>query len=146
MYKTGGRVERVPLAAAERLRRCLLRYKLVAWRVLYVMGLGREVPNVPCDVVFPAAEWKPVWRVATQAPLPEDPPALGQFVQLLGSVGGHNGRKGDGPPGLEARWRGLRRMRDLSRAWQTFGPQTHFPTPPRRKTALAIKRKNNTCV
>jgi hypothetical protein len=129
VYKSGCRIEEVQLETAERLRPCLMLYKIVAWRLLYLMRLGREVPELPCDVVFAAAEWKPVWRVVQKQALPQRPPSLGEFLGWLGRLGGHNGRKGDGPPGAEALWRGLRRMTDLALAWQTFGPEAHQPTP-----------------
>jgi hypothetical protein len=130
VYKSGCRVEEVQLETAERLRPCLMLYKIVAWRLLYVMLLGRELPELPCDAVFAAEEWKPVWRVIQQGPLPKRPPPLGQFVGWLGRLGGHNGRRGDGPPGAEALWRGIRRMADLALAWQTFGPEVHQHTTP----------------
>src|SRR5262249_23605405 len=119
VYKSGCQVEQLQLETAERLQRCLLLYKVVAWRLLYVMRLGRERPDVACDVVFAAEEWKPVWRVVQQKPLPERPPRLGEFLRWLGRLGGHNGRTGDGAPGAEALWRGIRRMTDLALAWQT---------------------------
>jgi hypothetical protein len=139
VYKSGCRVERLQLETAERLRPCLMLYKIVAWRVLYVTRLGRECPALPCDVVFPPEEWKPVWRVTQAAPLPEQAPPLGDFVRMVGALGGHNGRRGDGPPGAEALWRGLRRLTDFALAWQTFGPESH-PTTPRSRS------KNATCV
>jgi hypothetical protein len=129
VYKSGCRLEEVQLETAERLWPCLMLYKIVAWRLLYVTMLGREVPDLPCDVLFPAAEWKPVWRVTPATPLPERPPSLGTFVRLLGGLGGHNGRAGDGAPGAEAVWRGIRRMTDFALAWQAFGPETHQQTP-----------------
>jgi Transposase DNA-binding/Transposase Tn5 dimerisation domain len=139
VYKSGCRVERLQLETAERLRPCLMLYKIVAWRVLYVMMLGREAPELPCDVVFAAEEWKPVWRITQQAPLPERVPRLGDLVRMVGALGGHNGRSGDGPPGAEALWRGLRRMTDFALAWQTFGPEPHPTTP-------GLRRKNATYV
>jgi hypothetical protein len=133
VYKSGCRVEDVHLETAARLLPCLILYKIVAWRVLYVMLLGRELPELPCEVVFAPEEWKPVWRVTTQAALPERPPSLGEFVAVLGRLGGHNGRKGDGAPGAEVLWRGIRRMADLALAWQTFGPEAHSQTPTARR-------------
>jgi hypothetical protein len=129
VYKSGCRVEQLQLETAERLRPCLMLYKIVAWRVLYLLRLGREVPDLPCDVVFAPEEWKPVWRVTTKAALPQRPPRLGDMIQLLGRLGGHNGRQGDGAPGAEALWRGIRRMNDLTLAWQTFGPESHQTAP-----------------
>jgi Transposase DNA-binding/Transposase Tn5 dimerisation domain len=141
VYKSGCRVEEVQLETAERLLPCLMLYKIVAWRVLYVMALGRELPELPCDVVFAAQEWKPVWCVTQQAALPEQAPRLGEFVGLLGRLGGHNGRRGEGPPGAEALWRGVRRMTDLALAWQTFGPETHRTPPPAKKKPPAVRRE-----
>jgi len=115
VYKSGCRVEAVQLETAERLLPCLMLYKIVAWRVLYVM--------------FAPEEWKPVWRVTQQAPVPERAPPLGEFIRMVGRLGGHNGRKRDGAVGAEALWRGLRRMTDLALAWQTFGPEAHPTTP-----------------
>jgi len=129
VYKSGCRVEQLQLETAERLQPCLMLYKMVAWRVLYLMRLGRDVPELPCEVVFAADEWKPVWRVTKQQALPQRPPRLGEFIQLLGRLGGHNGRPGEGAPGPETLWRGLRRMTDFALAWQTFGPEHHQPTP-----------------
>jgi hypothetical protein len=141
VYKSGCRVEEVQLEPAERLKPCLMLYKIVAWRVLYVMMLGREVPELPCDVVFAPEEWKPVWRIGTQGPLPEKAPPLGAFIALLGKLGGHNGRKGDGAPGAEALWRGIRRMTDFALAWQTFGPEPHESPPlPRKPTATCVEK------
>src|SRR5207247_1048964 len=66
VYQSGCRVEQLQLETEERLRPCLMLYKMVAWRVLYVLGLGRAVPEWSCDVVFPAEEWQPVWCVTQQ--------------------------------------------------------------------------------
>lgn len=129
VYKGGCTVEQLQLETAERLRPCLMLYKIVAWRVLYLTRLGRDVPQLPCEVVFAPQEWKPVWRVTTKKGLPERPPSLGAMIRLVGQLGGHNGRKGDGAPGAEALWRGIRRMADLALAWQTFGPEGHQRSP-----------------
>lgn len=129
IYKSGCRVEEIQRETAERLQACLMLYKIVAWRLHYLMLLGREVPQLPCDVVFAAQEWKPVWRVTHAGPLPAHVPSLGEMIQVLGAWGGHNSRPGDGMPGAEALWRGIRRMSDFALAWQMFGPESHQPAP-----------------
>ena len=40
-----------------------MRYRTIAWRVLHLTYLGRECPELPCDVVFADHEWKPVWSI-----------------------------------------------------------------------------------
>jgi hypothetical protein len=60
--------------------------------------------------------------VVKKAPLPEDPPTLGEFVSLLASLGGYNNRPNERPPGPQVIWTAMRRMLDFAIAWQTFGP------------------------
>jgi hypothetical protein len=133
VYKSGCLVEEVQLETQERLLPCLMLYKIVAWRVLYLTQLGRSVPELPCEVVFAPEEWKPVWRLTQREPLPEQAPALDEFLEMVATLGGYNGRKGDGPPGPESLWRGLRRLRDFSLAWQCFGPEGHPGASTRQK-------------
>jgi hypothetical protein len=131
VFKTGCQVERIQLETSTRLMRCLMLYKIVAWRVLYLTMLGRECPELPCDVLFTSDEWKPVWTITRKdEPIPATAPPLGEFLLLLASLGGHNGRRHDGPPGPQSLWVGIRRMTDFALAWKTFGPEHHAKQPP----------------
>lgn len=122
VFKTGCKVEEIQLEKAERLRPCLALYKIVAWRVLYVTMLGRESPDLPCDVLFTDEEWKSAWTICTDQPPPPQAPPLREFLPMLAELGGYNGRKHDAPPGPKALWIAIRRMGDFALAWQTFGP------------------------
>lgn len=122
ILKTGCRVEEIQLETTDRLLPCLMLYKIIAWRVMYLTFLGRECPELPCDVLFADHEWKPVWRIVTQTPAPDSAPRLDHFLLLLGQLGGHNGRRRDGAPGPQAIWVGIRRMSDFALAWREFGP------------------------
>ena len=122
VLKTGCKVEDIQLETAERLKPCLMLYKIVAWRVLYATMLGRECPNLACDVIFVEHEWKSVWIIATDTPPPKAPPPLHEFLILLATLGGYNNRQHDGPPGPQAIWTGMRRMHDFALAWTKFGP------------------------
>lgn len=135
VFKAGCRVEEIRLETAVRLRRSLMFYKIVAWRILYLTMLGRECPNLPCDVLFTPDEWQPVWKVTRKEPIPDAAPSLGEFLLLLGELGGHNGRAKDGPPGPQSLWIGIRRMTDFALAWRAFGPDQHVTTPNPRKPA-----------
>jgi hypothetical protein len=133
ILKTGCRVERIELQTAERFARCLMFYKIVAWRLQFLTILGRECPQLPCDVMFDEDEWKPVWKICKpKKPMPKTAPPLGEFLLLVASLGGHNGRKGDGPPGPQTLWSGLQRMADFTLAWKAF--------------QLQQKRTGDTCV
>ncbi len=115
-------MEELQLKTAERFKPCVALYMIVAWRVMYVMMLGRECPEMSCDLVFSEDEWKSVYTVVCQEPAPKVAPSLGEMIHLIASLGGHLGRSYDGPPGPKTMWVGMQRMRDLARAWRTFGP------------------------
>ncbi len=58
IIKSGCRVEALQLATVERLERALVIYLVIAWRILYLMTLGRDCPHLPCEVAFSAEEWR----------------------------------------------------------------------------------------
>jgi hypothetical protein len=122
VLKGGCRVEDLQLETTERFEACLAMYMIVAWRVLYVLMVGRAYPEVRCDRVLSEAEWKSVYQIVTNRPLPAQPPTLGEILPLVAQLGGYLGRKNDGPPGPKTLWIGLQRMRDFAIAWTRFGP------------------------
>jgi hypothetical protein len=122
IYKTGCRVEAIQLESEDRLLPCLALYLIVAWRVHWLTMLGRTCPELSCDAVFADEEWRSVWAIVLREPVPEAAPPLDVMIRLVASLGGHLGRKHDGPPGAQVLWIGLQRMRDFALAWQAFGP------------------------
>jgi hypothetical protein len=116
--KSGCKAEERQLETAERLKRCLVFDCIVAWRILYLTTKGREVPDLPCTVVFEEHEWKGAWAfVHRTAKVPEETPTLQEMVRLVGRLGGHLGRKQDKQPGSTVLWRGLQRLPDLGGMW-----------------------------
>lgn len=122
VLKSGCRVEELQLETDERFKPCLALYMIVAWRVMYVLMLGRECPELPCDLIFSEDEWKAVYTVVEQATPPQTAPTMEEMVYMIASLGGHLGRTHDGPPGPKTMWIGMQRMIDLALAWRTFGP------------------------
>ncbi len=114
--KTGCKVEELQLNTKERLEKAIVIYMIIAWRVLMLMTLGRDVPELPCDVVFAQEEWQAAWIVSQKKPLPPNPPTLGEMILIVARFGGFLARKNDGNPGAEALWRGLQRLRDFAEA------------------------------
>jgi hypothetical protein len=121
VLKTGCGVEKLQRKEAKRITVAVAMYMIVAWRVLFVMTLGRECPDLPCDAIFEEDEWQALWVIAYSRKALEKKPSLGEFVKTLAQFGGFLGRKGDGNPGPAAIWVGLSRLRDFTLAWQLFG-------------------------
>ena len=119
IVNSGGRVEALQLATVERLERAWVIYLVIAWRMLYLMTLGRDCPDRPCNVAFTAEEWRAAWRMAKRQPPPEAPPTLGTMIRLVAGFGGFLGRKGDGHPGPKALWEGLMKLMAYVEALQT---------------------------
>jgi hypothetical protein len=124
VLKSGCKIEELQFHREDRLQVCLALYLIVAWRVLYVLKMGRECPDMDCDAIFTEAEWKSVYVIAKKSPAPKRPPTLAEIIPMIAGMGGYLGRKHDGPPGPKTMWIGLQRMRDFATAWAAFGPAT----------------------
>ena len=124
VLKSGCKIEERQLKSADRIEPCIALYMIVAWRVLYVIMLGRECPDLPCTVLFDEDEWQSVYAIKKRQLPPKVPPSLGEFVKMIASLGGHLGRKKDKPPGPKVMWIGMQRVTDFSLAWKEFGPSS----------------------
>ena len=113
VLKSGCRVEQLQLEKRERLEPALAFSRIIAWRVLFLTLLGRECPEMPCDVVFEKAEWQAVYIVTERKPPPETPPTLDSMVRRVAGLGGFLNRKSDGFPGPQTLWIGLQRTADF---------------------------------
>jgi hypothetical protein len=130
VLKSGCEVEELQLETQDRLEPCLGLYMVVAWRILHLVMMRRQCPNVPCDLLLTASEWQSAWTIRKQTPPPETAPPLGEMIAIIGHFGCHLGRKSDGPPGPKAIWTGLRRVMDFALAWNSFGPKPQRGQPP----------------
>jgi hypothetical protein len=119
VLKQGCTVERLQLQKARRVETCLALYCIVAWRILHVTMLGRDCPEISCDVVFSKTEWQATCAVVTKMPPPRNPPTLAEFLKYVATLGGYLGRRHDPPPGPEIIWRGMLRVFDFALVWET---------------------------
>ena len=125
--KSGCRIKDRQLGTADRLETCLGVDMVVAWRIYHLTMLGREVPDAPCTVFFKDVEWKALCCYVAKTPVaPESPPSLREAINMVGSMGGHLGRRSDGPPGTQTLWRGLQRLETATDMYAIF---THQQDP-----------------
>jgi len=118
ILKSGCRIEARQLETADRLKRCLALYAVVAWRVLYLTMLSRDIPQMPCNVLLETQEWQALYCFIhrTKTPPPK-PPTLMEATRMIAQLGGFLGRKSDGHPGPTTIWRGLQRLQDIVLTW-----------------------------
>jgi hypothetical protein len=131
VLKSGCKVEESQLEKAERFEPYLALCMIVAWRVMYVMMLGRECPDLPCDVALDDDEWQAVYATVKKAPPPAQPPTMKTMVGLIASLGGWLGRPCDGEPGPKAMWVGMQRMTDLALGWRARADHSRNATDDR---------------
>jgi hypothetical protein len=124
VLKSGCEVEKLQLETTDRLMAAVAVYLIVAWRVLYLVRLGRECPEMTCEAVLMPEEWQSVWRVVKGKDPPKKVPSLGVMIPLIAQLGGYIPRPND-PPGPKTMWIGLQRTRDFALVWSIF-----HPTPP----------------
>ncbi len=112
--KSGCRMEDRQFQKAERITTCLALDMIVGWRVYYLTQLGRDIPDVPATVFFTEDEWRALVTFIEKKPVSPDAevPSLGEAMQKVGSLGGHQKRNGN--PGTETMWRGIQRLSDIT--------------------------------
>ncbi len=118
VLKSGCGIEKLQLETAARLQRALAVYCVVAWRLLWLTYEARQQPDEVCTVVLAPHEWQALYCTIHQTPVrPATPPTLRQAVRWIAQLGGFLARKGDGEPGVQTIWRGLRRLEDIAATW-----------------------------
>ena len=123
VLKSGCRIEARQLATADRLRRCLALYSVIAWRVLWAAMLARAVPDAPCTALLADDEWQALYCAIHRTPTPPaTPPPLREAVRWLAQLGGFLARARDGDPGVTALWRGFQHLADLTTMYRIMRP------------------------
>src|SRR5260370_41138449 len=73
---------------------------------MHVACLARVQRDIPASAVFSQEEIEALHVRVQRTRPPSRSPTLRAAVRMLGSLGGHLGRKGDGEPGVTVIWRG----------------------------------------
>jgi hypothetical protein len=127
VLKSGCQIEARQLETADRLRRCLTLYSVIAWRILYATLLARAAPDLPCTILLDPDEWQALFCIIHRTPTPPaTPPTLRQAVRWIAQLGGFLARTSDGEPGPITLWRGFQHLADHTTMYRLMRP---LPTP-----------------
>jgi hypothetical protein len=117
VLKSGCRFEDLQLENAERLKRALASYLIVAWRLLWLTYEARRQPEQPCSEVLETYEWQALYCFHTSH-APSAASSSYPALHWIARLGGFLGRRADGEPGVKTIWLGFRRLADIAAAWQ----------------------------
>ena len=128
VLKTGCRVEKRRFQNMDRMRPMIALDMVVACLILNLRQASRCRPEAPAGQWLGHDEMSALIgyykhmeknRKLT-ANLDADTLAIGRAVSLIARLGGHLGRKCDGPPGAEVLWRGITELRTITTAYLAF--------------------------
>ena len=124
VLKSGTQIEQLQLQQATSLQKAIHVYSIAAMRIMQLVYQSRQTPDVSCEVVLTKEQWRMLYVLINKTPeIPDQPPTLGVAVRWIGKLGGHLGRKSDGPPGLKAVWTGYRRLCDAVSVYEIMNLQ-----------------------
>ena len=112
VLKSGCKIEKLAHKSAERLRRAIAINMVIAWRIMLMTLLGREVPGLPAEIMFSDIELKVLRAYSAKKKLTQ-PDKLGDAVILVAKLGGYIGRKNDPPPGHQIIWNGYSKLQHM---------------------------------
>ena len=119
--KTGCRVEDSQLDDGADIARLLGFAVPIAVRLLQLRQLARQTPDLPAKAVV---EPLMVDVLALRQKKNAQAMTIGEFWRLVAAMGGHQGRRSDGPPGWRTLWKGWRYLADLTEGARLFAMST----------------------
>lgn len=115
--KTGCRVEHTQLDDAADLRRLLGFLSTIAVRLLQIRQCVRHTPELPAKAVV---EPLMVEVLARRQKKDAEAMTVSEFWRSMAQLGGHQGRRSDGPPGWRTLWKGWRLLADMTEGARLF--------------------------
>ncbi len=109
VLKSGCRTEFLLFRTAERLQRAIAINAVIAWRIMVMTLLGRQVPDCEPELMFTDQELSFLRDYAAEKRM-TPPDRLGDAVRLVAHLGGYQDRKHDPEPGHQIMWHGATRL------------------------------------
>lgn len=119
ILKSGTKIEELQLGQATSLQKAIAVYSIAAFRIMQLVYKARHYPDVTCEAILTPTQWKTLYiLIHRKKETPTHPPTLFQAVMWIGRLGGHLGRKSDGPPGLKTVWLGYQKLYDATTVYE----------------------------
>ncbi len=115
--KSGCRIERTQLDDRLDIERLLGFLSPIALRLLQIRQFARQAPDTPAQSQIDPL---PLRILAAQLHTNPTTMTIAQFWSGVAQLGGHLGRKSDGPPGWITLWRGYRQLQLMVRGARTL--------------------------
>ena len=119
ILKSGCTVEDCRLQTADRLKRYLALFCVIAWRIFWMVHIQRANPTAPAEVALTQSEigtLRTLKRFHGMLPK-EGTLTVKQVVIAIARLGGYLNRKNDPPPGPTALWRGWQRLSSMTEVY-----------------------------
>ena len=124
VLKSGTKIEKLQLKDAAPLQKAIHVHSIVAMRIMQMVYQSRITPELSCEVVLSKEQWIVLYMlIHKKAEIPKKPPTLGEAVKWIGRLGGHLGRKSDGPPGLKTVWLGYQQLCEAVNVYEILNNQ-----------------------
>ena len=116
VLKSGCKVEELQHHSVERLERAIAIKMVVGWRIQLMVRLGRELPELPAELLFSDPELR-VLAVFAKSRQRPPPGRLAEAVELVARLGGWLGRSRE-PPGAQLMWHGYSQLAAMTFAFE----------------------------
>lgn len=122
ILKSGCTVEDCRLQTAERLKRYIALFCVIAWRIYWMVHIQRADPKAPACVVLTKTEIGTLCSLKRFAgkQLSVEKLTVKQAVIATACLGGYLDRKNDPPPGPTALWRGWQRLSSMAELYESM--------------------------
>jgi len=117
VLKSGCSIDELGHHSAERLERAIAIRMVIAWRVMLMTLLGREVPELPPEILFSDVELRVIGDYA-QSRGRSRPTQLAHAVRVVAIFGGYLNRNHDPPPGHQLMWHGYATLATMCMAYR----------------------------
>jgi hypothetical protein len=123
VLKSGCNLEKLQLDQFETLSKAVSLYSIVAWRLLHLTYLGRELPEAPVEEALSGME-RHVLELATGKPIR----TVQEALLAVAKIAGFRPLPSAPNPGVKSLWLGFRKLNDIMTGFQLARRPPSLPT------------------